>query len=173
MAIVLTAKLPDEQIRRIQDTLRAKLLEKAVPAIAKTKEEIVVRNILPKTDLGYTNEEWKTATLASGVNTVITISPLEDKVLGIYGIRYLADTGLCVTVDFYSGVGKTNFRARWQIKEAITEEDREITVTEVEKSIVYEPGEYVTIDYHMVTTGVARVELLGFLAERKERIVGG
>jgi len=150
-----------------------KLLEKAVPAVARTVEEIVVRDILPKTDLGYPNEVWQTATLASGATSVISLTPLEDKVLGFYGIKYLEDTGLTTLLKFFSGVGRVNPRVWWSIEEAITEKDREITVKAPEEIVLYEPGEYVDIEYWMATTGVSRIQLLGFVAERKEVVIGG
>jgi hypothetical protein len=155
---------------RFEDILRARqeaqnLLVEAIRARGKRPEEYVVRDILPKTDLGLANEEWKISyTSAYTWETKINLTLPEDKFIVFYGVAVNSAAPKTTAIKFYKDVTP-------------------IEVVEVEKLYVYdEPigfftplawseSETLRVDFYGNATGDDYIVLLGFVAEKRRKTI--
>jgi len=81
------------------------LLVEAIRARGKRPEEYVIRDVLPKTDLGLSNEEWKISyTAAYTWETKVNKKLPEDNFGAFYGFQNNAANPLTLAVKFYKDV---------------------------------------------------------------------
>ena len=170
----ITTYLTKEQVLAVEDALKRELKRIAIAKkVATSENELAVRDILPKTDLNYANEVWKTGSLpAFTYSTVSSLRVPDNKVIGFYGVRDLAGgigTGITSVIRFTLGPGKSKVIDLWQIQKIESEEELE---GYSDKMIIYGPGEYLGIDFYNIATGVSNVQLLGFVVEPKGELVG-
>jgi hypothetical protein len=172
--MAVTTYLTKEQVLALEDSLKTQLKEIAkAKKVAVSDEELAVRDIMPKTDLGYANEVWETPVLpAFTYSEVVSLRVPDNKVIGIYGVRDIAGgigTGITSVIRFFLGPGKSKVKDVWQIQKIQSEEECEGYSDE---PVIYGPGEYITIEFYNVATGVSKVALLGFVCEPKGELVG-
>jgi hypothetical protein len=170
----ITVYLTKEQVLAIEDELKRELKRVAIEKkVATSEAQLAVRDILPKTDLGFENEVWATGTLPAFTYTTVSSFRVPDnKVIGFYGVKDLAGgigTGITSVIRFTLGPGKSKVIDLWQIQKIESEEEVE---GYSDKMIIYGPGEYLGIDFYNVETGVSNVKLLGFVVEPKGELVG-
>jgi len=87
----------------------ANLLTEAIRARGKNPADYVIRDILPKTDLGLANEEWKISyTAAYTWESKVSFTVPEDKFVVFYGIalnsKALGETPKTLALKFYKDV---------------------------------------------------------------------
>ncbi len=87
-------------------TTSVNLLREAIKARGKDPNSYVVRDLLPKTDLGLANEEWKiTYTAAYTWETKINVAPIpEDKFIVLFGFQNNAASPKTLALKFYKDV---------------------------------------------------------------------
>ena len=161
-----TTKYTVEQVQAVRDALK-KRLEAEVKA--RGIPEVVVRDILPTDDLGVgANNAW-VITIPTGATSVTISKDLpDDMAFGFYGVRFLDPAADVTTVKFR--LGQAKIKAIFQVQSAVTEEDKTGYFEEV---ILYRPKDSMVIDVTAGSSGDKKVQLLGFVAERKGRTVVG
>jgi hypothetical protein len=155
---------------RFEDILRARqeaqnLLVEAIRARGKKPEEYVIRDILPKTDLGLANEEWRISyTAAYTWETKINVSLPEDKFIVIYGVAVYSATPKTTAIKFYKDVTP-------------------IQVIEIEKlyayserigfftPLVWSESETLKVEFYGNAAGDDNIVLLGFAAEKRRKTI--
>ncbi len=101
--------IPFKEVR-LEDVIRAReesrnLLQEAIRARGKKPEAYVIRDILPKTDLGLANEEWKVSyTSAYAWEKKIDLTLPEDKFIVFFGYQNNAANPLTLAIKFYKDV---------------------------------------------------------------------
>jgi hypothetical protein len=84
----------------------AQMLRDAIRARGKNPEAYVIRDILPKADLGLANEEWKISYTAPYTwETKIELTLPEDKFVVLYGVAFRrGTTPKTLAIKFYKDV---------------------------------------------------------------------
>jgi len=101
--------IPFKEVR-LEDVIRAReesrnLLQEAIRARGKKPEAYVIRDILPKTDLGLANEEWKVSyTSGYAWEKKIDLTLPEDKFIVFFGYQNNAANPLTLAIKFYKDV---------------------------------------------------------------------
>jgi len=124
----------------------------------------VVRNILPKTDLGLTNEVWSwTLSSANNYNAVISNLDLQKKkVIGFVGVYYPSSNPLVSIVKFTAGTGDTKIKDYWNI-EHVSALEKPFALSD--NFIIYDYDNVVNIYFYAKATGTDNLVLLGRVAE--------
>jgi len=159
--------LSNEKIDAIRNQLK-QLVASAVRQ--KGYVEVLVRDILPTSDLGVgTNEEWKFTGLVAGNNANAVSKTLpDDTAIAFYGVRFLSPTPKITAIRFKEGDAK--IKMVFQLQAGYTEEEKEVIF---EEPIFYEPTSSIKIDVISASAGDDSVMLLGVLAERKGKTAIG
>jgi len=95
---------------KLEDVIKARqeaktLLEEAIKARGKKPEAYVIRDVLPKTDLGLANEEWKiTYTAGYTWESKVDKTLPEDNFGCFYGFQNNAADPKTLAVKFYKDV---------------------------------------------------------------------
>ena len=155
-----------EEKRRIEEELKDELKRRALEqGVVTSEDDLVIRDLLPKTDLGATNEVW-TQTLSSGnaYNNTYTPSASDKKVIGIYGVKNKATSPLTTAIKFSVGSGGAIVKDIWEIESVMLEENTEGIAT---MPIIYDKNETITIAQYASGTGTDGIILLGLVAEPK------
>jgi hypothetical protein len=161
-----TTKYTIEQIQGVRNALKKRLEDEVK---ARGIAEVVVRDILPTDDLGVgTNNAWVISIPTGSNNVTITKELPDDMAFGFYGVRFLDPAADVTTIRFK--LGQAKIKAVFQVQSALTEEDRTGYFEEV---ILYKPKDSMVIDVFAGSSGDKKVQLLGFVAERKGRTVVG
>jgi len=80
-------ELTVEEVMEIESALVEKLFEIAMAQTGLTREELTSRELLPKTDLGWTNEEFKiTFAAAYTEEEEVRITLPKNKFIGLYAV---------------------------------------------------------------------------------------
>lgn len=101
--------IPSAEIR-LEDKIAARheaarILVNLIKARGKKPEAYVIRDILPKTDLGLENEEWKiTYSAAYAWERKINLTVPEDKFVVFYGYQNNSAAPKTLAVKFYKDV---------------------------------------------------------------------
>lgn len=171
--MAITTYVTKEEIQARREALAKELVSRMVTkGVVKSAAEIAIRDILPKTDLNFTNETWITATLPQYSYTAIADFRLPaNKMIGFYGVQDLAggfDTGITAIVRFKIGPGAARVLDVWHVQKIQSEEEK---IGLSEKDIIYENQDYMRIEYYNIATGTSQLMLLGLVAEPKGEVV--
>ncbi|MEM2661599.1 MAG: hypothetical protein QXS74_09800 [Nitrososphaeria archaeon] len=169
----ITTYLTKDEIQARREALARELVKRMVTkGIVKSPNEVAIRDILPKTDLGYPYEYWASPAIAQYTYTPVVSQRLPaNKMIGFYGVQDLKgglDTGLVSVIRFKIGPGAARVLDVWQIQKIETEKEK---VGISEKDIIYENQDYMTIEFYGIDTGISTVALLGLVAEPKGEVV--
>ena len=112
-----------------------------------TAEELTVREILPKTDIGLTNEYWVTPTLTGNAwaNYFVDKQVADRTIIGFYGAKNLSADPKATAIRFSSGKGKTKIVDVIQI-EKIYESD--MSEGFFDEPIIYVAKSYMTVEVY-------------------------
>jgi hypothetical protein len=143
------------------------LLKSAIRNRGKDPNNYVIRDILPKTDLGLANEEWKISyTSPYAWETKINLTLPDDKFIVLYGVQVNSAVPKTTAIKFYKDINP-------------------IDVIEIENSytydnpigfftpIVWSESETIRIDFYGNASGDDYVVLRGFVAELKRKTITG
>lgn len=169
----ITTYLTKSEIQARREALARELVRRMVAkGVVKSVDEVALRDILPRTDLGFANEKWETDTLPAYEYTPVVEQRLPaNRMIGFYGVQDLSgglDTGITAVVRFKIGPGAARVLDIWQVQKIQSETEREGIS---EKDVIYENQEYMTVEYYNIDTGVSNLMLLGLVAEPKGEVV--
>ena len=169
MPSLSAGQVPIEEKERTLRAVEDKLLEVAVRETGKRPEEIVIRDVLPATDLGLSAEKWEVSYSAAGWTTWINKELDDDQFLVIYGVA-CADTATPYTTALRFKVGTTGATTKdvVQIEDAFAEENR---VKYLRKPLIYKGGDTVYIEAYGTEAGTDRLILKALIAEPKGKTV--
>ena len=99
------SELSPGQAAKIRNDIIQALVAKAVKELNKPPGLLVVRDILPKTDLDFTNEDWCEVTGSSSAvwETMSSGTMGDERYVGIYGIKADPDAFACSAIKFNIG----------------------------------------------------------------------
>ena len=135
-----------------------------------TPEQLVVRNILPSTDLGLTNEYWETPSLTANDWTNYFTKQLDEQQFVVfYGVANLSPDPKVTALRFKVGSGAgTKTLDVVQLEELYTNTDR--TDGFFKRPIIYKERQYSNVDVYAKVTGTEPLMLRGFVIEPAGRI---
>ena len=161
------------EIKSRLETLKEDLKDLAVrKGIVARREEAIVRNILPKTDLGFTNEAWRISlTTANAYNTVIDMTVPDKKIIVFYGVKVVENYKVPFTKPLTTLI---RFRTPAKTKDIVNIEGIEL-VENGEKLfdavIKFENNEHMIVDFYARGTGTDKLMLLGYVVEPVGEII--
>jgi len=167
----ITSAATLEEIRELESKIEEDLIRRAViqkiGGVA-SPDEVAVRDILPATDLGATNQIWEqTMASANAFNTIYTPTAATKKVFAFYGVKNRKSTPNTTAIRFNLGTAKT--KDIWQIEEIYTE--TQTTRGIATKPVVYNKEESINIAMYAIAAASDNVILLGKVAEPKGETV--
>ena len=135
-----------------------------------TPDQLVVRNILPKTDLGLTNEYWETPTLTPNDWTNYFTKQLENqKFVVFYGVADLSPDPKVTALKFKVGSGDgTKTLDVVHLEELFTNSER--TDGYLKRPIIYKEQQYVNVDVYSKAAVSEPLVLRGFVVEPAGRV---
>jgi hypothetical protein len=157
LATIIKAR--DASVQMLRDAIRAR---------GKNPDAYVIRDILPKTDLGLTNEEWKIKyTSAYTWETMVNLTLPEDKFIALYGVAFKkGTTPKTLAIKFYKDV---NPIAVIQV-ESLFAFDEMIGFF---GPLVWGEAETLKVEIYGSAAGDDYVVLRGFVAELKRKTITG
>lgn len=174
----------DQEKKVIESALIGELAQRAVrQGVVDNPAEVVVRDILPLTDLGsgttgatsatggYRTEDWSvnlssvqqdasTASSAGAYNTVINVNLNKEKVVGFVGVQQ-EDQRNVVAIRWSLGSG-AKIKDIWQIGHVA-----ENGVMYAENPIIYNSTNVAKVEYYINSKTGVRLILLGKTSEAK------
>jgi len=166
--------MSDAQIQALEEQLISELEKRAINQKVAATGNLVVRDILPYTDLGYTDNYWSVAlTTATSYNAVGSDKDLDGKkVIGFMGFRILSAKPIVKLIKFSVGSGATKIKDIWQIEQC---QNQNIVEGFTKEPVIYNMNDTINIDAWIAsTTGTEKLVLLGKVAEPAgQQIMGG
>lgn len=158
------ATLETAEVSRIRRQAADLLAIRASEVLGLDMTQIVVRDILPKTDLGYTNEIWASASLTANTYTPLFTQKtlLSTQLVCFWGVIDLSPSPSLTGVSFSKGTAQTMVLA--QIEAALGWTQYPFAL--IRPTVLYNPSDPVLIQGYVNATGVQEVVLLGFEAEQ-------
>lgn len=189
-------ELSVQEIRALEDAVENELKRIAVQdGIAPSEAELVVRDILPETDLNaVSGEVWVTHTSAYAWNTVFSGENPENKAFAIYGVTTAIETMISgaslrfiganvsgypaskvlpsvVAIKFGLGAGPAKIKDIWHIQHMYTKDPPRVFS---KSPVVYRKKEKFTIQVYGTQSMADHIVLLGKVVEPKgQTILGG
>jgi hypothetical protein len=146
----------DEAVRILQDLIRTR---------GKDPRAYVIRDILPKTDLGLSNEEWKISyTSAYTWEDKVDKTLEEDKFLVIFGYQNNSATPKTTAIKFYKDVVPIEVV---QVENLYTYDEPIGFFT----PLAWSESERIKIEFYGNSAGDDYVILRGFVAELRRKTV--
>jgi len=137
--------------------------------LKKSLKDLVVRDILPATDLDYTNETW-TETTGATENVYETMSTGNlgaDRWIGFYGVKVEGELSVSL-IRFTSGGGQ---RAVWNLQNLSAVDGGDL-LGFTPSVVVLTPNSSYTIErYVRLSSSPANIVLKGFVVEARGRTV--
>jgi len=175
--------LPKEEIAAVERALEDELVRIALEAkLASSPDELVVRDILPKTDFGsdyFANDEWVWQAAIGGNTWVLGIKKDLDNdfAVGFYGVRGPRSSTTKTTMVKFQ-LGETATKDIWHIEQCrcpgANSADEVFGITR--SPVVYYPNDTVVVYLYGTGTATADAEtlvLLGKVVEPVGRTVQG
>jgi len=105
--IIPQTELEIADIKEMVKAIRTKLVDIASTQLNIRPEEVIIRDALPKTDFGLTNEYWYNPALTANAYTQYFSQKLEKKCAAFYGFTNPAADPKVTGARFYVGPGRT------------------------------------------------------------------
>jgi hypothetical protein len=158
-------KIPNTIKENIKERLKNYLKDLAVKkGIVTSIDNIVVRDILPDVDLGFSSNNWNVNYSSIGWNTVVSIRIPNNKLIAFYGATNINNTESTSAIAFKVGAGGVKTKAISEITAYYTNADYREAI--FSSPIVYENGDYLVIQAYTTNTGPYSI-LEGYVAEPK------
>jgi len=120
--IIPSGELEIADITALKQALIDKLFEVATRMTGLPREDLIIRNSLPKTDFGLTNEYWMTPTLTANAWTDYFSKELADqRFAAFYGVANQAADPSATAIRFSTGEGKVKTVDVVQIEDLYTD----------------------------------------------------
>jgi len=167
-----TIALSEAEARAISAAVDQQLIERAN---AQKIPDPIVRDILPKTDLVFTNEVWEEILAgANAYNQVVTALDLKSKkLIAFMGVKNRAAAPVTTAVKFTLGSGDAKVKDIWEI-EAAEDPVMGNKALYVQNPVIYNSTDIFSIYFYARAAATDNLILLGRVCEsRGETIVGG
>jgi len=138
-----------------------------------TREEAVLRDILPKTDLNLTNEVWTTGALTANAWTdwIKYRLPREKLVCFTGGVNNSPDPAI-TAIGFRLGPDAATTKDIVQVEQIYVRDP--IWFFDKGKHVIYKPGDYIFVNVYAKRAVSAEPQILkGFIIERRGEIISG
>jgi len=164
--------LKPEEIKTLQETTDAWLTKRAIEKRIVTRpEDLVVRDILPGTDLnGLSGEVWSQVCSAFQYNMCYSGKNPNTKIFAIFGVKNKSSTPRTVALRFKLGAGGASVKDIWQVEQAYLEDN---TAVFTKDPIKYEDQETFVIENYGLSSGEDGVILLGRVVEPRGETISG
>jgi len=171
MKLIPIKQLTLEDLARIKASIKEKLIREVSARLAIPREQVVVRDLLPKTDMGLTTEVWITPTLAANAWTKYFDKELPNRrFVAFYGVANNAADPIATGVYLKLGPTGATARAVWEIEELYADE---IPVGVTDEIILYRGGEHIFVEVYAKAAGTEPLVLLGMVGEPYGELVSG
>ena len=156
------------EIRAAQQVAIDKILQIAVNDLKKPRDQLVIRHILPKTDLGFSNETWaETISSANAFNTIVDDKNFDNKkVMTIYGFANLAANPLTTEVKITSGA---DVKALIHIEDMYLYPENPVCI--LKQPLLFGGDETFDILQYATSTGTDNLMYLGYIVEPVGRTI--
>lgn len=168
--VIPASELNVEDIISIKQQVIDALFKVAMKMTGLTKDQLVVRNLLPKTDLGLTNEYWETPSLTANDWTNYFTKQLDQQQFVVfYGVANLSPSPKATALRFKVGRGEgTKTLDVIQLEELYTNTVRSDGF--FKRPIIYKERQYVNVDVYSKAAGTEPLMLRGFAVEPAGRV---
>ena len=157
--------MTDEEKVAYKVGIEEELVKRAVEQkVVTSRDDAVVRDLLPSTDFGDTNEVWTQSLTANTYVSTYTPTPDSKKVIAIYGVKNANATPITTVIKFGLGAGPAKVKDLWGVEPAWLELNTEALTSE---PIIYNKEERVTIQQYSSATATDNVLFLGLICEPK------
>lgn len=163
-------ELDVEDIKAIKQQVIDLALQRAMKMTGLAADQLVVRNILPSTDLGLTNEVWSfSLTTANDWNNIVTKQLDDQQFLVIFGVAVLSADPITTALRFKVGSGTgTKTLDVVDLEELYASDERPEGI--LKRPILYKEKQYVNIDVYAKATGTENLVFKGFVIEPAGRV---
>jgi len=150
------------ELRSIQASAKNQLLQLAVNDLKKKPTELIIRDILPSTDLGYTNEVWtKTYSSSNTYVDLVTDKEFTNKEMVIYGVLNNSAKPLSTLLRVKIGA---DIRAIANLTPMYNNAEQALGI--LSKPILFRTDTKFTISVYPKETGTEELVLLGYIIEK-------
>lgn len=167
--IIPAGELSIDDVISLRTNVITKLFDVASRLTGLGREELVVRSILPSTDLGLANETWEaTISTANNWNSWISNQLEDQRFVVIYGLANLTADPVTTAIRFSTGANKTKILDVIEYEELYSHRER--VDGYFNRYIIYKHKQYVNADLYARATGTERLVLKGYTIEPAGRI---
>jgi len=165
-----TTNLSITMVRSLEERIKRYVKSLAVrKGIAASEDQLIVRDILPKTDLNLANEDWKEGlATANAWNTVFDFRVPEKKIIVFYGVRNIGNTPLTTAIKFAVGAGGAKVKDIINVEKLEKSKEREVIFS---TPILYEDGQYMFVQQYAKAAGTDSLVYLGFVVEPRGEVI--
>jgi len=165
LGLVLNPKPEEKEV--VERTLVDELIQRAIDLkVAKSSDELIVRDIILMLDFDFTEETWEKAFTNTGWQVYKSITMPDRKIIGFYGIQLQNNEKIVTAIRFREGSNISTARTLdiWQIEWLYA---REVPETYTKAPLIFEPNKTYHIEFYVKNTGTAKIVLLGKVVEPK------
>ena len=168
--IVPASELEVADIMAIRQKVIDSLFSVAMKMTGLSRDQLVVRNTLPSTDLGLSNEVWVTPSLTANSWTNYITNQLDDqRFVAFYGVANLDPDPITTAVRFKLGSGTgTKTLDVVQVEDLYSDSER--IDGYLKRPIIYKEKQYVNIDVYARDSGTDRLVLKSLTVEPAGRV---
>jgi len=168
VGVIPEKELSIEERMSLEKDIEETLFRLAVKEFRRPRDEFIVRNGLPKTDLGFTNEVWvESITTANAYNTIVSAKEVPERTLiCFYGGASLGANPLTTVIRFRKGEAK--ILDVWNIEESLVQEEPEFVA---KSPIIYKAGDIMNVDFYGKATGTDYFVLKMKVCEPKDKLI--
>jgi len=167
--LIPAGELTIDDIISLRTNVISKLFDVATRLTGLGRDELVVRSILPATDLGLSNETWEASiSTANNWNPWISNQLEDQRFIVIYGLANLSADPITTAIRFSTGANKTKTIDVIQYEDLYTNKER--VDGYFNRYIIYKHKQYLNADLYARATGTERLVLKGLTVEPAGRI---
>jgi len=163
--VIPVAELEVADVQAIKSQVIETLLSIAERQTGMPRDQLIVRDALPKTDFGLTNEVWVTPSLTANDWTNYFTQQLEEqRFVAFYGVANLAADPIATGLKFKVGSGNGT-----KVLDVVQLEGLYANTERVEgllkKPLIYKERQYVNIDVYAKAAGTEPLVLKAVVVE--------
>jgi len=168
--LIPASELEVADIQAIRQKVIDALFSVAMKMTGLSRDQLVVRNTLPSTDLGLTNEVWVTPSLTANSWTNYFTNQLDDqRFVAFYGIANLSSDPIATAVRFKLGSG-TGTKTLDVIQFEDLYSDSQRIDGYLKRPIIYKEKQYVNVDVYAKSSGTEPLVLKSLTVEPAGRV---
>jgi hypothetical protein len=162
------SELSQGQAAAIRTQVRDNVIQTALTQAKVSADRLVVRDIRPSADLGYTVEDWSlvTGATANAYETMASGTGATDRWIAIYGVKTRPDALTASMLKFTIGGGD---RAIWTLQQ-LSQEDDYIGISPT-GIIIPALSPYVISRWVRVAKSASFIVMKGFVVETRGKVI--